>query len=291
MTRTFSLGLMSWALAAFAAALLCAFALGAKPAEAVHAWDGYHWARSANPFTVELGDNVDANYDSELSQASNDWSASAVLDAPLVAGSGTNCPFVSGTDQVCNGAYGQTGWLGLATISISSSGHIVAAKAQMNDSYLLGGGTYDTVAWRDFVTCQEVGHGFGLDHQDEVFTNRNLGTCMDYTVAPQGGTRGRYHRYGPANLQPNQGDYDELLCIYDPAYFGQTLSTDTHTCVGTGHLDGGGPGRVAHQVDVTDPQERGRLVAEDASSKVFVRDFDDGTSVVTYIDLVPTEDQ
>jgi hypothetical protein len=32
--------------------------------------------------------------------------------------------------------------------------------------------------------CQEVGHTFGLDHQDENFNNTNLGTCMDYTNDP-----------------------------------------------------------------------------------------------------------
>jgi hypothetical protein len=53
--------------------------------------------------------------------------------------------------------------------------------------------------------CQEVGHTFGLDHQDENFDNANLGTCMDYTSDPDG---------PPSNLHPNQHDYDELAIIY-----------------------------------------------------------------------------
>ncbi len=36
--------------------------------------------------------------------------------------------------------------------------------------------------------CQEIGHDFGLDHQDENFNNPNLGTCMDYTNDPLGAT-------------------------------------------------------------------------------------------------------
>ena len=32
---------------------------------------------------------------------------------------------------------------------------------------------------------QEIGHTFGLDHQDENFSNANLGSCMDY-VEPGG---------------------------------------------------------------------------------------------------------
>ncbi len=30
----------------------------ATPASANHSWNGYHWARTANPFTIKLGDNV-----------------------------------------------------------------------------------------------------------------------------------------------------------------------------------------------------------------------------------------
>lgn len=29
----------------------------------------------------------------------------------------------------------------------------------------------------------------------------------------------------------------QLVCIYDPGYAGRTLSTSTHSCTGTGHLD------------------------------------------------------
>ena len=59
--------------------------------------------------------------------------------------------------------------------------------------------------------CQEVGHTFGLDHQDENFNNTNLGTCMDYTNDPSGlaGTNGTL-----SNEHPNQHDYDQLATIY-----------------------------------------------------------------------------
>jgi len=61
------------------------------------------------------------------------------------------------------------------------------------------------------VMCQEVGHTFGLDHQDENHTNTNLGTCMDYTNDPSGtlGTNGTL-----SNEHPNQHDYDQLVTIY-----------------------------------------------------------------------------
>ena len=31
-------------------------------AQANHSWGGYHWARTSNPFTLKLGDNVDNNW-------------------------------------------------------------------------------------------------------------------------------------------------------------------------------------------------------------------------------------
>ena len=53
--------------------------------------------------------------------------------------------------------------------------------------------------------CQEIGHTFGLAHQDEAFENVNLGTCMDYTNNPDG---------PPANRQPDDHDswmLDEII--------------------------------------------------------------------------------
>jgi hypothetical protein len=54
------------------------------------------------------------------------------------------------------------------------------------------------------VICQEIGHTFGLDHQDE--SGISLNTCMDY-----------YHNTSASDTKsthPNQHDYDELATIY-----------------------------------------------------------------------------
>ncbi|MEK7215504.1 MAG: hypothetical protein AAB289_07915, partial [Chloroflexota bacterium] len=51
----------------------------APRAEADHSWGNYHWARTANPFTLTLGDNVSSAWDSYLATASTDWSLSVVL--------------------------------------------------------------------------------------------------------------------------------------------------------------------------------------------------------------------
>jgi hypothetical protein len=186
------------------------------PAYANHSWGGYHWARTSNPFTLKLGDNVTSAWDAYLSGASTDWSASAVLDTAIVAGSAGNvkrCASKQGRVEVCNAKYGNNGWLGIAGISVSG-GHITSGYVKLNDTYFATA-TYNKPEWRRMVTCQEVAHTFGLDHQDEAFGNPNLGTCMDYTSNPLG---------PPSNEHPNQHDFDQLVTIY--------THTDSTTTVG-----------------------------------------------------------
>jgi hypothetical protein len=180
-----------------------AFATLAAPALADHAWSNYHWARTANPFTVKLGDNVTntsaSNWEAALARASSDWSASSVLDAPVVPGNttGRQCKPTDGMAQVCNAKYGRNGWLGLAQIWISGV-HIVKATTKVNDTYLESP-SYDATA-KQHVMCQEVGHDFGLGHQDE--SGADLNTCMDYADALD-------------NPSPNAHDYEQLETIYN----------------------------------------------------------------------------
>jgi hypothetical protein len=189
-------------LAAVTAAALLAVVFPSA-AQANHSWGGYHWARTANPFTLQLGDNVSGQWDDPLKGASSDWSKSAVLDTRIVAGSTSprSCKAVTGRVEVCNASYGNTGWLGVAGISITGGTHITKGYVKLNDTYFTTA-QYNTTAWRNLVTCQEIGHTLSLDHQDENFDNANLGTCMDYTNDPS------------TNQHPNRHDYDELATIY-----------------------------------------------------------------------------
>jgi hypothetical protein len=173
-------------------------------AAANHSWGGYHWARTSNQFTVKLGNNLTGAWSDYLSTTSSDWSKSAVLDTAIVAGQSAQrrCKATLGRDEICNNTYGNTGWLGVAQIWLASGSlHITQGTVKLNDTYFNTSG-YNTPAWHNLVLCQEVGHTFGLDHQDEVFDNTNLNTCMDYTNDPN------------SNQHPNQHDYDELHTIY-----------------------------------------------------------------------------
>ena len=105
-----------------AMAVLLFVGVFATIAYASHSWGGYHWARTASPFTLKLGDNVSAVWDGHLATASGDWTESLVLDTTIVAGqSKGNCRPTKGRVEVCDKAYGYNGWLGIASIWISGS--------------------------------------------------------------------------------------------------------------------------------------------------------------------------
>jgi hypothetical protein len=182
-----------------------------------HAWGNYHWARTANPFTLLLGDNVSSTWDDNLVLASADWSQSDVLNTVVTAGAANpkNCRATRGRVEVCNSKYGNNGWLGVAQIWASGD-HITQGTVKLNDTYF-NTPTYNTEPWRQLVVCQEVGHTFGLDHQDENFNNANLGTCMDYTSDPS------------SNQHPNAHDYDELDTIYSHLDSTTTVGTSSAT--------------------------------------------------------------
>ena len=235
-------------------------------AGATHSWGGYHWARTANPFTLKLGDNVSSTWDPILATTAGDWSLSSVLDAVVVPGTNfKNCRPVAGRVEVCAKKYGNNGWLGLASIWISGT-HITQGTAKLNDTYF-NTSTYNTPAWRNLVMCQEVAHTFGLDHQDEIFNNTNLGTCMDYTNDPDGTTYGQL-----SNEHPNAHDYIMLETIY-------AHLTDTTTTVGQ-ILPSGKP-----EIDHNDPGSWGKEIrkSKDGRASLFERDFGGGHKVFTFI--------
>lgn len=128
---------------------------------------------------------------------------------------------------------------------------------RLNDTYL-NSPPDNTTAWRNLVSCQEVGHTLGLDHQDENFNNPNLGTCMDYTNDPT------------TNQHPNQHDYNQLEAIYahldsfttrrPAAPRGAALSTD-------------GPASWAREI----------RSSTSGRSSLYERDLGNGARIITFV--------
>jgi hypothetical protein len=175
--------------------------------------------------------------------------------------------------EVCNATYGNNGWLGLAQIWLSGR-HITQGVAKMNDTYF-NRDRYNTPAWRQMVMCQEVGHTFGLDHQNENSGNANLGTCMDYTNDPDGGAGGASAN-DPSNEYPNQHDYDQLQTIY--------THLDSITTVGSSTAASRMP-PAANRGSFNSKAEWGQKIREshDGDLELWERDFGGRAKLITWV--------
>jgi hypothetical protein len=279
----------AWGVATGAA---MALGLAAGPVLANHSWGGYHWANVSKdaPLKVKIYSNISSTWTNSLNLAfgewndfnviknidpNHDWSAvSDVLD-PVYAVSTTDpkkCSPISGHIQVCSAAYGLRGWLGIAQIWLDGT-HITAGITKLNDSYFGAGSAYNTPAWRDLVTCQEVGHDFGLAHQNEDFYNVNLGSCMDYTNDPDGSINGQ-----KSNVAPNYHDYEQLTAIYN----GHTEPTSGGGGGGRGKPFGEGPGGDS-------PAEWGKAIHYNVDGKpdYFLQTLPSGRKKLTHVFWTP----
>ncbi|TNE32669.1 MAG: hypothetical protein EP350_05645 [Alphaproteobacteria bacterium] len=255
--------------------------VNAAPSLANHAWSTYHWQTStattdgggvAKPDVI---DNTTGVWNKHVADAMIDWNSSDHISSGTTSGT-TNqrrCPMTSGTIQVCNTTYGQTGWLGIASISISG-GHIVAGSTKLNDTYF-NTSPYNTSAWRQLVACQEIGHDYGLGHQDENFNNTNLGTCMDYTGDPDGSIKNQL-----PNLSPNAHDYAQLAEIYNHSESGGGSGGGG----APGGGKGGGKGKPLGIESGNSPADWGRAIGRDGAGRdnLYVRNVN-GYTVVTHV--------
>ncbi|WP_024301823.1 hypothetical protein [Pseudogulbenkiania sp. MAI-1] len=241
--------------------------------QAEHSWGGYHWARTGNPFTLKLGDNLTSlDWKNHLAASSSDWNsppsgATTPLFTAIVGGLSTKrtCSMVKGTTQVCNGKYGFNGWLGLASINITGGSHITQGAAKMNDSYF-NLSTYNNTNERRHVMCQEIAHTFGLDHQSEDGSSQN--SCMDYF------SNTGANATNSDSTRPNAHDFEELNIIYAHGDSTTTVAASSATAPS------------ASDVDITDdPNSWGTLMRQSANgrSSVYERFNRDGSRTLTHV--------
>ena len=259
--------------AAFAAlvAALLVLAAFSSTANATHSWSDFHWGRTANPFAVRLDDNLTTTawktrlVTASLSVDKNDWTDSSVLDTTIAPSTNTKrCRATSGRVEVCNAKYGSTGWIGLASVW-TSGGRIVQGTAKMNDSY------YMTSYTKQQVMCQEVGHTFGLGHQD-VSRNSTFDSCMTYDDPT-----------ATTDQWPDAHDYQLLEKIYntDPNSGGHADSSNTFGSTGAASK----LPPAAREIDPSDPAQRGNRVHRSPNGRVelYERDFGRGHKVITRV--------
>jgi len=263
-------------------ALAACVALGAlTPASASHSWGNYHWARTSNPLVLRINTALTGSWGGYVSTAITDWGKSRVIDFDnvtpnAVSASTKKCSPIAGQVLVCNDAYGQRGWLGIASIWANGD-HITQGTTKLNDSYF-NMARYNTPAWRQFVACQEIGHDFGLDHQDENFDNANLGTCMDYTNNPA------------TNQHPNAHDYAQLESMYAHTDSTNTaISSAAATNFGLREVGKPAPRATSDQGVGDTMADWGQAIHQDGKGRpdVFVRQLADGRKVITHVLWAP----
>lgn len=254
------------------ATAVAAFAF-ATAAFADHSWNNYHIARTANPFMIQYVDSVNSVWDSTLAESIQKWGQSNVIEFAQVGADDSDrtrkrCPMITGQMRVCNAAYGQNGWLGLASIGLDNQGHIDQGTAKVNDSY----DWYWTPEEMNHVMCQEIGHVFGLGHTSEDGSSQN--TCMDYSTDPN-------------SQWPNSHDYNMIEQIY-----AHLDSYNSFTSSGGGDGgDGGGcnspPGKGCNKFGASVNVPMGLLVHKNERHAVYVASRPDGGYWVHHVLLAP----
>jgi hypothetical protein len=170
-----------------------------------HTWDRYKWKTAS----LNVENKLSVLYSDKGIQVWNISDSQSPLSLTVAKLSTGICgqEVQYGKIIVCDADFGETGWLGMAQIwATTSTGEIVQARALMNNHYMGSGSgsKYDSNIWRNYVTCQEVGHDFGLGHQDEDFgVTVDPHTCMDYVGTPDSD-----------HETPNKHDYDLLTEMY-----------------------------------------------------------------------------
>jgi len=164
-------------------------------------WQGY--TKGEGGLYLELLNALNESWYTEYSEAVSDWNNWCDTKVLVLTSRDVEvdnkCEQVDGVMKVCNGNYGETGWLGINEILKSvPQGIIQSSVAKMNEHYLLNA-DYDE---RLYTMCHELGHGYGLPHTDENFNNKDQGNCLDYTNRPAN------------NLRPGVANCNRLLEVY-----------------------------------------------------------------------------
>lgn len=251
-----------------------ALALFATAADARHQWRKYEWAYDGTPINAPVIDNTVGGGWSARVQFAMDggdfngvnipgWNDSSRIQTTVSGGTNRNCDFKLGEIHVCNDDYGATGWLGIASISINGN-EIVAGYTKLNDHYFAQE-RYNTESWKQLVTCQEIGHDYGLAHQNENFNTDATTSCMEYTSWPAD------------NEGPDQHDFDQLESMY-------VVEEPKGGGGGGGGGRGGPPNRVELPNVGNTPDSWGRPIEFLPNGKPFMYERElNGYRVITHV--------
>jgi len=176
--------------------------------QGANASDFQRWriGRNKKGLKLTLINGLSDDWNDHFYQAIEDWNEAGALElATVLDNEGPPCEkHTRGMVKTCNGDYGRTDWTGLNEL-LFENGWIVSSVAMMNENYLRNARDVE----RQYVMCHELGHAWGLPHRDEIVGNRDLGTCLDYTITPQN------------NMKPDEIDFENLSQMYGEVTIGR----------------------------------------------------------------------
>jgi len=117
------------------------------------------WATQGTGLSLELQNALDDIWQQEFEEAVSDWEESEVLTLTTTrVAVDHSCGRVDGVMLVCNGNFGETGWVGINEVEIQyqrsgGPGFIISSVAKMNE-YYLNNADYNK---RLYTMCHEIG--------------------------------------------------------------------------------------------------------------------------------------
>ena len=129
-------------------------------------WNEKYIKRDRGGLQLTVVNSLSADWQNEFETAVADWSESdsltlsvEVLPVDDAWDNDRKCARQTGKLVVCNGNFGETGWVGINLNEVQTTGRIISSVAQMNEYYLRNANFYH----RRFTMCHEIGHGKCFD--------------------------------------------------------------------------------------------------------------------------------
>ena len=139
------------------------------------------WMHAENGLELLVINALSPEWSRFFDDVLDDWNQAPALDLTRISiPPDTNCAPVYESMKACNGDYGKTTWLSINEMILEND-MVIMSTIKMNDYHLLK----ESDEQKHYSLCHEFGHGFGLTHPDEDYSNPNLRNCMDYTNDPE----------------------------------------------------------------------------------------------------------
>lgn len=161
-----------------------------------------HWPGSTKPREISYINNLSPMYSKWLPKAIASWNLAG--EGAIHLQEGGNAPIQI---TVTSGNFGATGWVGVVTTTNSEI--MTFAPMKVNDYYLRCMSYLNTDSQRLFVVIHELGHTFGMEHNNENFSDANKCDPMDYTGDTDGSISGQC-----SNLYPNKDSSEKIKAKY-----------------------------------------------------------------------------